>query len=475
MLTFLQGELATTKEAHASQTAGYEKEIRKARKEAFKTSSAVVKLQEELKAARSGLRKAQQDRDLEQQRAQQKEQERFELEYQLIQLQEELTKLEGHMKAAQEETLALKANLKEEEVARIAAEGRIPLPPSQDFSDEFASPRKQSPIKRAASPLSDDKENMQAAFKKSAESRRMAEALERERMRREHAEELAEFLQMECNFRCCACKRASRLGHELSLSLDDALNEGILKVREGMQSILATPVSLDEPDAMDVEQEPAVEVADKMPEPEIADQAQHVDAPEKATLQHAPATDDVDRSMTFTSEPTRPATDSTDLEARPADEHVESEPAETTSSVPLQPSTPPQSSQHHDTTPFRRQPSIRTVTTTTTIPMHFTPVAKQHLQSLPVEDAENVPPTVDPNAPTFDRAAALAAIEYRRGRAKSLANGTATPRKQMMEGVAGRRDISAPALGQKSANAGAGSVKVIGSASEGRAPGRRPG
>ena len=109
--------------------------------------------------------------------------------------------------------------------------------------------------------------------------------------------------------------------------------------------------------------------------------------------------------------------------------------------------------------------------------MHFTPVSKPHLiPNNSTIDAENIPPTqtTDLAAPTFDRAAALAAIEYRRGRAKSLANGTATPRKQMIEGtMGGRRDISAPALGQKSANAGAGGSFVKGAASVGRATGRK--
>lgn len=408
------------------------------------------------------------------------------MEYQLIPLQEELNKLERHLKAAQEETLALKASLKEEEVARIAAEGRIPLPPSQDVTDEFASPRKQSPIKGTANPLSDDKENLRSAPKNSTEIRRMANELERERMRREHAEELADFLQMECNFRCCGCERASRLGHELSLSLDDALNHGMAKIRDGMHSILSPAASFDEHDRMDVESQPSAAVKEEVPEHDFDSQTNP-----SATIQDPQsaqdlATEDVDRSMTFGAESPRPASPSAQLmqedaavasSAGNSEPPLDSTPAEITTSIPLQPSTPPQPSHQHSTTPFRQHPSIRTVTTTTTIPMHFTPISKPALQPLPLDDAENIPPsaTADPDAPAFDRAAALAAIEYRRGRAKSLANGTATPRKQMMEGVVGgRRDISAPALGQKSANVGAGSAgKVSASATVGRAHGRR--
>ena len=117
--------------------------------------------------------------------------------------------------------------------------------------------------------------------------------------------------------------------------------------------------------------------------------------------------------------------------------------------------------------PIRHHHNMRTVTTTTTVPMHFTPIA--HKPS--IEDAENIPPPTV-YAPTFDRAAALAAIEYRRGRAKSIASGQLTPRKQMLEGVKERRDISAPALGGKTVG---GLSYAKGASSVGRAGGRRMG
>ena len=49
----MQEELQRTKEVHAQAQTVYEKEVRRARKEAFKSSSALVKLQEELKTARN--------------------------------------------------------------------------------------------------------------------------------------------------------------------------------------------------------------------------------------------------------------------------------------------------------------------------------------------------------------------------------------------------------------------------------------
>ena len=115
------------------QSADYEKEKRRLKKETLRTSSVVMKLQVELKNTRNSLQVAQQGQEYEKQVSAQKERERYEMEYQLIPLQEELEKLEQHVRTAREETLALKSSLKEEEIARIAAEGRIALPASQDF------------------------------------------------------------------------------------------------------------------------------------------------------------------------------------------------------------------------------------------------------------------------------------------------------------------------------------------------------
>jgi len=116
---------------------------------------------------------------------------------------------------------------------------------------------------------------------------------------------------------------------------------------------------------------------------------------------------------------------------------------------------------------------IRTVTTTTTIPMQFSPIK----QSLPViSTLPNTPRTVshqpyyhvdqginDENRPpptpngvfkadgTIDRAAALEMINQRRVRARSMHLGQATPKKQMVEGNV-RRDVSAPNVCGNKAN-----------------------
>ncbi|KAF2266481.1 hypothetical protein CC78DRAFT_531593 [Lojkania enalia] len=97
----------------------------------------------------------------------------------------------------------------------------------------------------------------------------------------------------------------------------------------------------------------------------------------------------------------------------------------------------------------------RTITTTTTIPLHFspmTPVTKtadhpltpSTIAHAPSDAQSNILGEIALNKLPFDREAALEAIRQRRGRARSMAAGHGTPRKQMMEGLKERRDISAP-------------------------------
>ncbi|KAF2715762.1 hypothetical protein K504DRAFT_34675 [Pleomassaria siparia CBS 279.74] len=98
---------------------------------------------------------------------------------------------------------------------------------------------------------------------------------------------------------------------------------------------------------------------------------------------------------------------------------------------------------------------VRTFTTTTTIPLHFSPLTPatkrpdhpmtpSTIAHAPTDAQTPVLGELSMNNLPFDREAALAAIRQRRGRARSMAAGHGTPMKQMMEGVAERRDISAP-------------------------------
>ncbi|RMY81674.1 hypothetical protein D0862_12282 [Hortaea werneckii] len=522
-LETVMDELAHAKESHASQHAIYEKELRKARKEAFKSSSAVLKLQEELKSTRNSLRATQSGFDLEKQKVERRQQETFEAQYQLASVQEELDKLRTHLRIVEEEREALKTNLKEEEVARIAAEGMIALPPAKggDDDDLLTSPKK-SPQKRPSSPLSDDKENMGTNPQKKMlmQKKKLEEELRAEQMRREHAEEMMDFLRLECQFQCCSCRSAAEQGHQDGLEMSEGLAATLAALKQDMMSVLRSP------DATDAaEQEPAEHMEVDSGTAAHDASSRHDEVPEVELEQDAEVShvvEEVERSMTLAPEeaPAQdPVSDENPIAPRPTlaepeqkeeapseQEQIEESPIEVphTISVPIQPSPPQTPEQRVPTTPHHHHHTVRTITTTTTIPMHFTPVSKPR----PSDDdddneAENVPPrptsshsevAVDDSAPLgypltqtksapgkelpFDRAAALAAIEYRRGRARSFAAGHATPRKQMLEGVNinGRRDVSAPALGGKTVGGGGGSSGAVGlgrgPASVGRAGGR---
>ena len=460
------------------------KEVRKARKEAFKSASVVLKLQETLRDTQKRLQVSKIDHATDVQKADQFEQEATDAKCALMALQQDIGKLREQFAVLEQEKEALKTNLKEEEVARIAAEGQIALPSTHDDdSDLFSSPQKpSSPKKQQLEPLSDDKENIGVVTKKMFDTRKLQEELEAERLKKVAAEELVEFLRMECAFECCECKTAARHGRALQVSMDEILVSSIEKMKSDIASILTLPASESGEDQMDVEnthtsagaEESTQEThpADEM-DHEMGEVASDAQLPEsghntstvvdetsalvddETTRARQPTPEDNDRDIV---QPLAQRNDDT-TESNIQDE--EPEVSHRTTTVPLKdspPSTPPRA-QLDSELEDQIQRSVRTITTTTRIPMHFTPVSKPAL--LPAWEQENTEPrkigsmsSTGESAVSslpFDREAALAAIAYRRGRAKSIANGTLTPPRQMVEGInlKSRRDVSAPVIGTK--------------------------
>lgn len=444
----------------------------------------MLKLQETLRDTQKRLQVSKIDHATDVQKADRFEQEATDSKCALIALQQDLGKLQEQFKVLEQEKEALKTNLKEEEVARIAAEGQIALPSAQeDDEDLFSSPRKpSSPRKLHRSPLSDDKENVGIVTKKMADSRRLQEDLDIEKQKREAAEEMVEFLHMECAFKCCDCTSAARHGRALKISMDEILTSSIQRMKADIANILSPPASDHGDDNMDVEDDraelnEAVEMQQEPVDEVMGDDAHNVPLPEDDSSMtmagdDTPALDEEENPRAPHPTPAHVARPderaphqqklNTMEDAEFRDEEQKFPPSRETVTVPLKdspPSTPDRAQQDHD---FDAQHphSIRTITTTTRIPMHFTPVSKP--AALPSWEQENRPaPRADGASDCavndsasdfpFDREAALAAIAYRRGRAKSIANGTLTPRKQMVEGInlKGRRDISAPVIGGK--------------------------
>jgi hypothetical protein len=399
-------------------------------------------------------------------------------------MQQDLNKLQEQFKVLELEKEALKTSLKEEEVARIAAEGQIALPTSQEDDTElFNSPRKStSPRKLQSSSFSDDKENVGVVTKKMVDTKRLQEEVDAEKQKREAAEEMVEFLRMECAFRCCDCTSTSRHGRAMRVSMDAILASSIQKMKSDIAKILTPPASEKDEDEIDAEMpnaeaervdatsnpsnETAAETKDEImgedphniPLPEgdqsmtmVGDVSSHPMEEAKAEAQHETLHNDhADKEVSAEHDANTAGEDEVQ------NDHHQHEISRPTVTVPLKdspPSTPPRSTQQDYDMEQQHQHSIRTITTTTRIPMHFTPVSKP--SGLTSWGQENIPLNLDgsancavddpPAALPFDREAALAAIAYRRGRAKSIADGTYTPRKQMVD--LQRRDISAPVVG----------------------------
>lgn len=457
--------------------------MRKARKEAFKSASVVLKLQETLRDTQKRLQVSKIDHATDVQKADRFEQEATDAKCALMAMQQDLGKLQEQFRVLEQEKEALKTSLKEEEVARIAAEGQIALPAAQEDDDDLLNtPRKSLSPRKLQRMLSDDKENVGIVTKKMVESKKMQQELDAEKQKREAAEEMVEFMRMECAFKCCGCTSTAKHGREMRVSMDEILASSIQKMKSDIASILTPPASEKDDDEMEVE------IAST--EPDIVHTAPSSDAEEAqnkttddATMAepHDIALPEGDHSMTVLADepsetaskeisPMLPAStthndhtldqelvqDNVDAaieEEVDGNEHLQevSRPAVT---VPLKdspPSTPNRKQQDDE----QHQHSVRTITTTTRIPMHFTPVSKpslsaswgQHSQPSQVDGSADCAVDDAPPALPFDREAALAAIAYRRGRAKSIADGTYTPRKQMVD--LQRRDISAPVIGNK--------------------------
>lgn len=387
-----------------------------------------------------------------------------------------MAKLQERMKVLEEEKDALKTSLKEEEVARIAAEGRIALPigPDDDEDEEFMSPKK-SPRKKIMD--TEDKENIMP--KRSIEIKAIQEELDLQRRLRHKAEDQVEFMKMECQFLCCSCRVAEQQGasyvhdNRFSDDMEHMKNSFTISKPPSTDEDVDAEMSRDEASTQSarsttpLEQHPSEQAESKMEysptsgtfrtiqdasdeetkqKENVVEEEVMIDAPQE----QAALDDEADSTVVHNPDTEQERTSSSQDTSSP----VKDDPSETEE---LPPQTP-----HAPHTPKYRE--VRTVTTTTTIPIAFTPsptkgkesrLAIQTPATISHPPVFKVPisPFAAPGSPTaalkpdgtLDRAAALEQIRLRRGRARSVAMGLATPKKQMMEGIA-RRDISAPAL-----------------------------
>ncbi|RYP91201.1 hypothetical protein DL770_002678 [Monosporascus sp. CRB-9-2] len=521
------------KETHSHTQALWEKEIRRARKETFKSQSTIVKLQEELKAARATIKSMEELQNREKERSKSREQEAFEARYQIVGVQEQLEKALERVKAVEHERDAYKTLAKNEELARIAAEGRIPLPPSKDADDEFASPRK------ARVPLTTTDIVSSAASE--AEIDELTRLWQWEKQRADRTQEQLEFLQAECELRVCACaksqsrKRRSstvlspRRDRPAPIPIIDPADRIILgrkseslqpqipeqeelvasdasgstartqeepkeesKRRESRQGTIFVPsegifrtLSQQEIQSAEKSEEAtseATSLSDVKSNPSLYARTPSVDPPSFALLAHertsllsllnAPHGDDSQAPLNI---PTVSADSrSSHMDTQQTEEAEAAVNPETDIEMPNAPAgtEPEQKPQREKQEPKRRISDSRchtcsefyTVTETTSVPLRDdTNHTRPHtIAAMPMPAANGLNnsrmPSFDVNnpalTPTMTREQALAQIKERRGRARSAAQGAATPRRQMIAGAGPRREVSAP-VGRGGARGGA--------------------
>ncbi|RMJ14953.1 hypothetical protein CDV36_005398 [Fusarium kuroshium] len=523
-LETLMENYGRAKETHAHTQALWEKEIRRARKETFKTQSSIVKLQEELKSSRTSAKMIDENLKREKERSKVREQEAFEARYQIVGVQEQLDQALERIKVVEQERDAYKTAAKNEEVARIAAEGRIPLPPSSGEDDEFASPKKTRESKGPRVSLSTMDIVSSAASE--AEIEDLTIQLQWERQRAERAHEMIEFLQAECHLRCCACaksprrstteaprqKRRSSFGlegpNDKLPKLDNDVPEAVQRSQtppriqepeaqveveakgevqpeeEGEQHQqqtvltpeLAKPKSKKEPrrstifcpkegifrtvseqEAEAFEVQRRMEAEEEAAQQEIQSEAEVgtetivEDVTELGPLTHEELEEDRRRyARTPSVDPpafAMLAQQRTSLLSLLNAPHNEDHSAPIPS-VPTMPDTVEDTLVSPETRPHTSA-NFYTVTTTTTVPVHDDNARhdSSFSERLRTPSHNSTGTTFDLSnpalTPTMTREQALAKIRERRGRARSMAQGTMTPRRRMVEGV-DRRDMSAP-------------------------------
>jgi hypothetical protein len=237
-LESLLEELHAAKERQAHERSIFEKEIRKARKEAFRAGSTLVKLQEELKHSKSESKALKDEVAAERESKDKAKQDAFERAYVLAGLTEELEMLKGKLRSMEaanhSNTLEARVHkIRKEEFGRIslaegdlaflttprrpkrAAIGSARSPASEIEADEVTEttpPKRQrlSECTTTAGPEETASEVSSSVNNEALEELR--DEIDLERRRRIEAEAMVHFLNIECQFQRCSCRIAESEG-----------------------------------------------------------------------------------------------------------------------------------------------------------------------------------------------------------------------------------------------------------------------
>ncbi|KAJ5131466.1 uncharacterized protein N7515_007505 [Penicillium bovifimosum] len=238
-LESLLEELHGTKERQAQERSIFEKEIRKARKEAFRAGSTFVKLQEELKHAKSEVKALKEELGAEREAKEKANQEAFERAYALAGLTEELEVLKEKFRALETDnhssTLEVRAHeIRKEDFGRLslmegdlaflttprrpkrAAAGSVRSPaPVREEDHAEATPPKRPRLSDCAPTNTEGEDAAPEPASAELEEDTLEEIKEElvfERRRRVAAEDMVHFLNIECQFERCSCRIAESQG-----------------------------------------------------------------------------------------------------------------------------------------------------------------------------------------------------------------------------------------------------------------------
>lgn len=415
MTDFAQEKYAANKERYNTQIQHLDKENRKARKDHWRLQSRIVEEQEKSLSVNTILEATNQELAMEKERCAIKEQEAFAARYELVGTKEELAQLQQQIKVVEQERDALKTIAKAEEIARIAAEGQIPLPVSA-LDDEFASPRKPSQSLKMRDTITSRNEEVHNEFDS------LMLMLSWERQRADRALDQVSFLDAE---------------HRLiRADINKLVNKS-----QGSDNTLV----------------PSVEA-----NLSVASQSSTLFGTYSVPLRTIFKAED--EAFKEQARPSFEVTENENIQVEPLDEHEQRSYARTPSCEPPalacfhEPNTsllslldePETSHDDENACQYDKTPAahikaedehmvVHTISTTTRVPLR----SDGEDDDAPSTSACPAEPAMI--SPTVSREEALAMIRERRGRARSLAQGTMTPRKQMVDNGT-KRDISAPAL-----------------------------
>ncbi|KAL1978084.1 hypothetical protein VTN31DRAFT_943 [Thermomyces dupontii] len=236
-LESLLEELQATKQRQAHERSLFEKEVRKARKEAFRASSTLVKVQEELKLCKTEIKSLKEEIRLERDSKEKAKQEAFERAYALAGLTEELQGLKDQLRsfeavARSNKWQAHAVHMKQEGSDRDMSPGEEDAPrhrsprrpkrsadaielqgsPCRESSHEDETPPKKARLSRRTSNKENEDPDVEEDQNDLIEQLR-AEIWWEQRQRR-RAEDMIHFMKMECQFKRCSCRIAEEQGYE---------------------------------------------------------------------------------------------------------------------------------------------------------------------------------------------------------------------------------------------------------------------